>query len=126
MKKERLPSLILLSSALVIATANFSNDRAEAQPSRAQGQIVTPESGIVGSVGNASRARTNVKLLVPPGGLGSVGPPLTTGGAGPAELPPISGVYYANSPASLACVYRLVPKAADGCNPYIVTQNPTG
>jgi hypothetical protein len=101
MKRQRLPSLILLSSALAVATANFCNDRAQAQPSRAQGQIVTPGSGIVGSGGNASRARTNVKLLVPAGGLGSVAPPSPTGAAGPEELPPISGVYYANTPASL-------------------------
>ena len=114
MKRQRLPRLVLLCSSLAIAMANFCSDRVNAEPTRAHGQIVTPDSGIVGSGGNASRARTNVKLLVPAGGLGSVAPPSPTGAADPEELPPISGVYYANTPASLACVYGLVPKSADG------------
>jgi kumamolisin len=126
MKRQRLPRLVLLCLSLAIAMANFCSDRVNAEPTRVHGQIVTPGSGIVGSGGNASRARTNVKLLVPAGGLGSVAPPSPTGAAGLEELPPISGVYYANTPASLACVYGLVPKSTNGCNPYVATRNPTG
>ena len=125
--ERRCPShLFLLCSALAIGTANFYIDRAEAQPARARGQVVTPESGVVGPDDTGSRARTNVKLFVPAGGPGSVAPPSHPGAVGPEELPPISGAYYANTPASLACVYGLVPRSNDGCNPYVVTRNPSG
>jgi kumamolisin len=125
--ERRCPShLLLLCSALAIGTANFYNDRAEAQPTRAEGQVVTPESGVVQPGDTGSRARTNVKLVVPAGGPGSVAPPSPSPAAGPSELPPVSGAYYANTPASLACVYGLVPRPNDGCNPYVVTRNPSG
>ena len=57
---------------------------------------------------------------------GSVAPPSPSNAGGPAELPPVAGAYYANTPASLACVYGLVPRSGDGCNPYVVTRNPSG
>ena len=52
--------------------------------------------------------------------------PSPSNAGGPAELPPVAGAYYANTPASLACVYGLVPRSGDGCNPYVVTRNPSG
>jgi subtilase family serine protease len=118
--------LALFCSALAIATANFFSDRLNAEPTRAHGQIVTPESGMVQSEGAGSRARTNVKFFIAADGPGSVVPPSPTGAAVPEELPPIPGAYFANTPASLACVYRLVPRLNDGCNPYVVTRNPSG
>ena len=42
----------------------------------------------------------------------------------PAEAPPFPG-YAFETPASLACLYHLVP-AVRGCNPNVVTLNPTG
>ncbi|MBV8133868.1 MAG: S53 family peptidase [Alphaproteobacteria bacterium] len=125
--ERRCPShLLLLCSAIAIGMANFYNDRAEAQPVRGEGQVVTPESGLVRPEDTGVRAHTHVKLFVPASGLGSVAPPSPSGAAAPGELPPVSGAYYSNTPASLACVYGLVPRQSDGCNPYVVTRNPSG
>jgi kumamolisin len=126
MEWRRPSHLLLYCSVLAIGMASFDNDRAEAQPAGAQGQVVTPESSVVRTEDTGVRAHTNVKLLVPAGGPGSVAPPSPSGAAGAEELPPGPGFYYANTPASLACVYRLVPRMNDGCNPYLATQNPSG
>jgi kumamolisin len=124
---RRCPSrLLLFCSALAIATASFDANRTEAQPAQGQAQIVTPESSLVRPDDAGTRAHTNVKLLVPADGLGSLVPPSPSAAAKPEELPPISGAYYANTPASLACVYGLASTFDNGCNPYVVTRNPLG
>jgi kumamolisin len=123
----RCPShLALFCSVLAIATASFYTDRAVAQPARGEAQVVTPGSSVPKPEDAGIRAHTNVKLVVPADGPGSIAPPSPSGAAGPEELPPIPGAYFANTPASLACVYRLVPRLNDGCNPYVVTRNPSG
>jgi subtilase family serine protease len=111
---------------MVITTVSFYSDRAVAQPERGEAQVVTPGSSVPKPEDAGIRAHTNVKLVVPAGGPGSVVPPSPSGAAGPEELPPVPGAYFANTPASLACVYRLVPRQNDGCNPYVVTRNPSG
>src|SRR5271169_5179356 len=126
MGRRCLSHLALFCSALAIATGSFYTDRAVAQPARGEAQVVTPGSSVQKPEDAGIRAHTNVKLVVPAGGPGSVAPPSPSGAAGPEELPPIPGVYFANTPASLACVYRLVPRLNDGCNPYVVTRNPSG
>jgi subtilase family serine protease len=52
---------------------------------------------------------------------------LQTNGATPqgSGAPPFPG-YLFETPASIACVYGLVPHPRAGCNPNIVTKNPTG
>ena len=126
MERRWTSHLLLFCSAFAITTASSYHDRAMAQPPRAGAQVVTPGSSEPKPEDAGIRARTNVKLLVPADGPGSVSPPTPSGAAGPAELPPISGVYFANTPASLACVYGLIPRSGDGCNPYVVTRNPSG
>jgi kumamolisin len=63
------------------------------------------------------RAHTNIKVFTPTGGL-----PLAT--ASLASGPPFRG-YYFETPASLACIYNLVPQSA-GCDPNLVTAVPNG
>jgi kumamolisin len=125
--ERRCPSHpLLFCLALAIATTSFFAGRAEAQPVRGEGQVVTPESSVVRTEDTGIRAHTNVRLIVPTGAPGNVAPPAPSGAAGPEELPPGPGFYYANTPASLACVYRLVARPDDSCNPYVVTRNPSG
>jgi len=57
------------------------------------------------------RAHTNVRFLMP-------------SSASPEEAPPFAGYAY-ETPASLACVYRLV-KPIPGCNPNNTTNTPAG
>jgi kumamolisin len=82
------------------------------QPGPSGVQIITPPSGLA----QPGKAHTNVKVGVPPGGY-------------PNAVKPKFGPPFANflfeTPASLACLYRLVPVTA-GCNPNVVNTNPAG
>lgn len=79
--------------------------------------IIIPESSIVRPEDAGLRAHTNTQILNDPN---AVVPDLY--GANP-QLPPGAGFY--ETPASLACIYGLVPKTL-GCNPQKVTKNVTG
>jgi subtilase family serine protease len=48
-----------------------------------------------------------------------------TGAPQPNELPPFPGFFF-ETPASIACIYRLVPHPGHNCDPNVTTQNPTG
>jgi len=95
---------------------------AEAQTARGNGTIWIPESSIEGTNQSGRTARTNVRVLVPYASMGALVAPAPrpeTGGH-----PPYGGYFY-ETPASLACIYALVAQTA-GCNPNVVTANPTG
>jgi kumamolisin len=105
--------------------AVFSLSLCFAQTSAAQGQfrkghIMVPQSSVArpGDVGKL--AHTHLRVLMPDSG------PLTINAAAkPNELPPVLGLFF-ETPASLACVYRLVPHPMPGCNPDQTTQTATG
>jgi len=126
MERRWTSCLLSFCSALTIATVSSYGDRAVAQPARGEAQVVTPGSSVPKPENAGIHARTNVKIVLPASGIGSVAPPSPSNAGGPAELPPVSGAYFANTPASLACVYGLVPRSGDACNPYVVTRNPSG
>jgi kumamolisin len=78
----------------------------------AQGPTLPPSS--ISNPGDAGQfAHTNLQILATPSGA----MPQVTG-------PPFPGYLY-QTPASIACVYGLQPAVA-GCNPNVVTANPTG
>jgi kumamolisin len=87
-----------------------------AQGRGAKGSIVIPSSSVENPGDRGKRAHTNIRMFVPAGGFKS---PLSAAGG-----PPYSG-YFFETPASVACVYKLVTGIA-GCNPTTVTANPTG
>jgi len=66
-------------------------------------------------------ARTHLRLFVPSANSKSFGQRAVQ----PSELPPFPGLLF-ETPASLGCVYNLVPLKAKGCNPNLTTTNPTG
>ena len=88
------------------------------------GHTVTPESSIEQPEHVGVRAHTNFKMFVPAAGMAArqdspEAVPQVVG-------PPFQGYFY-ETPASLACVYKLVSPSQDpGCNPNTVTANPTG
>lgn len=91
----------------------------------AWGQIASPSIAIpqssIANPGDAGlRAHTNIKILNLNDKQAS---PPNLFGAQP-ELPPLPNLYY-ETPASLACVYGLVPKT-QACNPQKVTKNVVG
>ncbi|HTV57082.1 MAG TPA: peptidase S8/S53 subtilisin kexin sedolisin [Terriglobia bacterium] len=75
------------------------------------GTVIIPESSQANVSDAGIRAHTNFEVFVPQG--------LT-----PDEAPPFPG-YAFETPASLACIYRLVT-AVSGCNPNTVTANASG
>jgi subtilase family serine protease len=77
------------------------------------GRTIIPKSSTYTAADLGVRMHTHIRVFVPDG------PRLT-----PNELPPYSG-YAFETPASLACVYGLVPRTP-GCNPNVTTNNPSG
>lgn len=75
------------------------------------GTVIRPKASVRNPEDKGLRAHTNVEVLMPAGGR-------------PLEAPPYSGYGY-ETPASLACIYKLVP-VVSGCNPNATTANPTG
>ena len=89
------------------------------------GQVLVPDTSIEHADHIGRSAHTNTKLFVLTGGMDKVHP--RSGGGGPDITPGPS--YFYETPASLACVYRLtlVSSAQFGCNPTDTTlPNPSG
>lgn len=77
------------------------------------GHTIIPQSSQSTAADKGIRSHTNIRIFVPDGFSSS-----------PSELPPFSG-YGFETPASLACIYGLVPPVP-GCNPNVTTTNPSG
>jgi kumamolisin len=77
----------------------------------APGTVIIPSSNHVNAEDHGIKAHTNLRLVVPPD-------------LGPTEAPPYLGYGY-ETPASLACVYRIVSPIR-GCNPNSTTNTPNG
>jgi len=127
MERRRLLLTVAACSALASAFS-FSTGHAETQGVLPKGQIVTPSSSIAHPEDAGARVHTTVRLFAPAGGPASITPPSPLQEVTPEGLPPFPGLYSWNTPASLACVYRLVRvQVQDGnCNPYVVTRIPLG
>jgi hypothetical protein len=84
-------------------------------------QIAIPASSVETSADIGIRAHTNVGIVLPMGLAPTKidGETLTAGG------PPVAGMY-AETPASLACVYHLAESLISGCNPDYTTLAPSG
>lgn len=89
-----------------------------AQIQHGKGHVVIPASSVVQAGDAGVKAHTNLRIMMPEGGA-------FTGTPQPNELPPFPG-YFFETPASIACVYQLVPHSEHGCNPNFTTQNPRG
>ncbi len=86
---------------------------ASAQEKRhpAPGTVIIPSTNHLNAEDRGLKAHTNLRLIVPPD-------------LSPSEAPPFSGYGY-ETPASLACVYRVVSPLR-GCNPNATTNTPNG
>jgi kumamolisin len=124
MKSQRLYVTLpaLLGAATLVAV---SPRDAYSEWAARGGHTVTPESSIEQPEHVGLRAHTNFKMFVPAAGMAAR---QTSPEAVPqASGPPFQGYFY-ETPASLACVYKLVlvPSQDTGCNPNTVMVNPTG
>jgi kumamolisin len=109
-------SISLLAVAFSLCFAQVS----AAQTQSRKGHVVIPESSVARAGDAGKMAHTNLRVLMP-----DAGPLAIDANVQPNGLPPLLGVFF-ETPASLACVYRLVPHAKSGCNPDQVTQTATG
>lgn len=91
-----------------------------AQSSRAKMHVVVPKSSVAHPGDAGVSAHTNLLVMMP-----EAGPIAIDANAQPNELPPVPGLFF-ETPASLACVYRLVKHPQQGCNPDQTTQTATG
>ena len=90
------------------------------------GRVETPDSSIEQPEHVGLRAHTNFKMFMPAAGpMGSRSSPASREAAPQVSGPPYAGYFY-ETPASLACVYRLVPVQSQECDPNTVTANPRG
>ena len=106
-----------ISIAATISLLCFAQVSAAQNQSR-KGHVVIPESSVERAGDNGVMAHTHLRIMMPEGGV-------FTGTPQPNELPPFPG-YFFETPASIACIYRLVPHSKHGCNPNETTDNPTG
>lgn len=88
-----------------------ANAPAVIQSKARQGRVMTPSSSVAHVGDKGHRAHTHLQVFVPDEAVPLVGAPF-------------AGLGF-ETPASLACVYSLVPKKPF-CNPNLVTANPTG
>ena len=91
-----------------------------AQSPRAKMHVMVPKSSVAHPGDAGISAHTNLLVMMP-----ESGPIAIDANALPNELPPVPGLFY-ETPASLACVYRLVKHPQQGCNPDQTTQTVTG
>src|SRR6266550_41287 len=106
-----------ISIAATVSLLCFAQVSAAQNQSR-KGHVVIPESSVERAGDNGVMAHTHLRIMMPEGGV-------FTGTPQPNELPPFPG-YFFETPASIACIYRLVPHSKHGCNPNETTDNPTG
>lgn len=114
MKRATFPALLLC--AAVVCGLSLS-------PSAlAQGHAMTPKSSLPQppNAQGQMMARTHLRIFVPSAEKMNFGKAVQ-----PSELPPFPGFLF-ETPASLGCVYRLVPNPVHGCNPNVTTENPSG
>jgi kumamolisin len=106
-----------VSMLAVVVSLCFAQVSAAQNQSR-RGHVVIPESSVEGAGDAGVMAHTHLRVMMPEGGV-------FTGTAQPSELPPFPGFFF-ETPASIACIYRLVPHPRRGCNPNETTDNPAG
>ena len=97
--------LALLLAALVIPAS------AQEKKHPAPGTVIVPSSNHLNAEDTGVKAHTNLRLVMPPN-------------VSPSEAPPYADYGY-ETPASLACVYRVVAPIG-GCNPNSTTNTPNG
>jgi len=108
-----------IASLAVLLLLGFAQSGA-AQTPRVKMHIVVPQSSVAHPGDAGVKAHTNLLVMMP-----ETGPIAIDANAQPNELPPVAGLFF-ETPASLACVYRLVKHPQPGCNPDQTTQTVTG
>jgi kumamolisin len=105
----------------VLAMVGWSPSASFAQEARGRqfkGQVMVPASSVERPGDAGFRAHTHLRILVPREGR------FEASAKNAAGAPPVLGLFF-ETPASIACVYRLVPDPRPGCNPDETTEPPS-
>jgi kumamolisin len=116
MRKLLRVSLVVLT---FLALSTNGSSAQEAKGRHAKGQVMVPASSVEHPEDVGFRAHTHLRMFVPKEGRFE-GTVQTNAG-----LPPFLGFFF-ETPASIACVYRLVRDPKPGCNPDETTEPPSG
>ena len=103
-------------TAVAVALLLLLCNSSFAQTVSGKNSVVIPPSSVQHPEDLGRRAHTNILILKPENDFKQV--------QSNAYGPPYSGYFY-ETPASLACLYQIVPQVT-GCNPNTVTKNVTG
>src|SRR5215468_2941435 len=120
----------LMSSALALSTICMAQAQGLGNPdapglgqsASPRGRVMSPASSIAHPGDKGVRAHTHLQVLIPEDAEWSA--PRRSTLAEPLVGPPFTGLGF-ETPASLGCVYSLVPRTSS-CNPNVITANPTG
>ena len=115
MRKLFVSALFVALLLWVVPNATLAQD---GTGRHARGHVMTPKSSVEVPEDLGVNARTHLRMFIPADGF--LGEEVQ-----PAELPPFPGFFF-ETPASIACVYRLVPHHVPGCDPNVTTVNPSG
>ena len=116
MRKLSLFVLLVLVTLVLSPGASFAQ---ELRGRQFKGQVMVPASSLEHPGDAGFRAHTHLRILVPREGR------FEGAAQHAAGAPPVLGLFF-ETPASIACVYRLVPDPKPGCNPDETTEPPTG
>lgn len=108
----------IVAVAVAVAFSLCFAQVSAAQTQSRKGHVVLPDSSIAQAGDLGEVAHTHLRIMMPESGV-------FTGTTQPNELPPFPGFFF-ETPASIACIYRLVPHHVPGCDPNVTTQNPSG
>jgi kumamolisin len=111
LKAATIATVAATASLPVIAALPAAAQNAPGRMGALKHKLIIPASSEAQIQDLGLRAHTNIQIIMPSGN-------------GPAEAPPYAGYGY-ETPASLACIYRLVDPVR-GCNPNVTTHTPMG
>jgi kumamolisin len=116
MRKSSLLAVLVVAVAALSPSASFAQ---EVRGRQFKGQVMVPASSVEHPGDAGFRAHTHLRILVPREGR------FEASAKNAAGAPPVLGLFF-ETPASIACVYRLVPEPRPGCNPDETTEPPSG
>jgi kumamolisin len=118
-REMRTVSVVAVFVLFFLGVSVVAGPAQEVKGRRARGQVIVPESSVEHPEDVGFRAHTHLRMLVPTEGRFETAAQTSTG------LPPILGLFF-ETPASAACVYRLVADPKPGCSPDETTEPPSG
>lgn len=109
----------LVFALILIGLSSSAGSAQELRSRHIKGQVMVPPSSVehAGDVG--FKVHNHLRMFVPADGR------FHTAAKSGAGLPPVLGLFF-ETPASIACIYRLVHNPRPGCDPDETTEPPSG